>query len=481
MREVGLYLAHMASKGAEQQGNQKKNGKLKYLLYISIVLVATGLSLFLSLYGTFDQVVATISKCDWRYLILIVGIVVLSYMIDALIFLVFCRLYTRDYKYHQGLATSMVGQFYSSVTPGASGGQVMQVYTMKSQGVQVSNAASIAVMWSIIYQTVLILIDIVALAVDWKDVINAEPFQFNVGGNHVSIPITPLIFFGFALNLSVIFILYAMSYSHKFHNFILHYVVGFLAKIRILKNPDKTREGLRVQVENFKIELKRLQANIPVLLLQVLLFFVMIMLRSSIPYFAGFAMHAWGEGESFNFFNMMDCAFILNFHQMVTGLVPIPGAAGISEFFYNQLYHRMFQGDAGVINASQIIWRTATFHLPLLVAGMVAALYRSRPKEGIVYANRRTFVTVQLETYDERRRSYDTMYETRQFSRKEIQRRINEGSRSRPLIQDKDDAFDEPRSLSIVKDNKKAKPQKAAKPKAAKKTKKEDDWEHWDL
>ena len=477
MRESGLYLAHMDDRPTNET-KKNKNGKLKYVLYILIVLVATAISLTLSLYNTFDQVVAAISTCDWRFLLLIVGLVALSYCIDALIILVFCRLYSRDYKYHQGLATSLVGQFYSSVTPGASGGQVMQVYTMKSQGMQVSNAASIAVMWSIIYQTVLILIDIVALAIDWKDVMNIQPFSFQVNGNWINIPITPLVIFGFFLNLSVIFLLFAMSYSHKFHNFILHYIIGFLAKIRILKNPDKTRENLRVQVENFKIELKRLQANVPVLILQVILFFLMIMLRSTIPYFAGFALHAWGENASFNFFTMIDSAFMLNFHQMVTGLVPIPGAAGISEFFYNQLYFNTFNGNAGIINASQIIWRTATFHLPLLVAGLVAALYRSRPKESIVYANRKTFVTLQLETYAERKRSADTVYETRQFSRKEIQRRISENNQGQRL----DD--EEPLTRRSIRTTYQIPPQELSKikPKKQKKAKKKkDDWEHWDL
>ncbi|MBQ9457790.1 MAG: flippase-like domain-containing protein [Bacilli bacterium] len=470
----------MADSNFNDQPSAKKNGgKLKYVLYILIVLVATGISLYLSLYQTFDQVVDALSRCDYRFLFVIVGIVALSYCVDALIILVFCRLYTRRYKFHQGLATSLVGQFYSSVTPGASGGQVMQVYTMKSQGVQVSNAASIAVMWSIIYQVTLILIDIVALIIDWNQVMGIDPFPIATSGDPILIPITPLVIFGFGLNLFVIFMLFAMSYSHKFHNFILHYVIGFFGKIRLIKNPDKTRENLRVQVENFKLELRRLMSNVPVLILEVVLFFIMIMLRSSIPYFAGLALHAWGEGAQFDFGKMMDSAFMSNFHQMVTGLIPVPGAAGVSEFFYNQLFKNYFDSNLAIVSASQIIWRTATFHLPLLVAGMVAALYRSRGQAAdIRFANRKTFVTLQLETYDERRRSSDTMYETRQFSRKEIQKRLNDPDwkSNIGLAEDPNDGPE----FGVVGPKKKAKPEKPAKPPKQKK-KKADDWEHWDL
>ena len=64
-----------------------------------------------------------------------------------------------------------------------------------------------------------------------------------------------------------------MSYSHRIHNFIMHYGVGFLAKIKILKHPDQTRESLRIQVENFKIELRRLLSNIPITITILVLFF----------------------------------------------------------------------------------------------------------------------------------------------------------------------------------------------------------------
>jgi hypothetical protein len=74
--------------------------------------------------------------------------------------------------------------------------------------------------------------------------------------------------------------------------------------------------------------------------------------------------------------------------------------------------------------AAQIIWRVATFHVVVVVSGFVAALYHSRPHEDFHYANRQTFVDLQLATFDERKRSADTLYETKQLSRKEIQKKL---------------------------------------------------------
>ena len=302
----------------EEPKQKKKNNAVRYIVYIVVVLIATGLSLAVSLWGQFDSVIGTLADAfkstnGWFYILISLGVVALSYFVDALIILIFCRLYTRMYKYHQALATSLIGQFYSDVTPGASGGQVMQAYTMKSQGIPVSTGASIMVMWFILYQCALILFDLLAFIFEFNSIMAIPGISFTLFGQTLVIPVAPLIIFGFVLNASVILILLLMSYSHRIHNFILHYVVGFLGKIHLLKNPDKARESLRVQVENFKIELRRLQANIPVVVVQIILFLIMLFCRFCIPYFAGLAMGTMNE--EFSVARLFDAAFLNSFHQ----------------------------------------------------------------------------------------------------------------------------------------------------------------------
>ncbi|MCQ2741848.1 MAG: flippase-like domain-containing protein [Bacilli bacterium] len=418
-----------------EKPKKKSHEALKYVLYLVVVLVATGLSLFISLKDNWTVTTNAIGSADWKFVALIIGIETLSYVFEGLIIMVFAKLYTRDYKFHQGLANSLIGAFYNDVTPASTGGQVMQAYTLKKQGIQVSNAASIMVMWFILYQTSLCLFDIVALIVEWNVIGGIESIAFTINGASFSIPTWILITIGFILNISVILMLYLMSFSHRIHNFILHHVVGFLGKIRILKNPDKTRENLRVQVENFKIELRRLQSNVPVTILIIILFFGVLISRYSIPYFSCYAVGGFmdpntGINAAFNLGDMFHAAFRTSFHQMVTGLIPIPGSAGVSELFFYYMFHD-FLIDGNKIYAAQIIWRTATFHLVLLVSGLVCAFYRHRPKEDITYANRETFVNLQFETFTERKLSSDTLYETSQLSRKEIQRKLNEKMNAR--------------------------------------------------
>ena len=489
----------------EEPKEKKKKSVLRYVIYLSIVLIATGLSLMASLWGDkFNQVVTCFTYAfqttnGWMYMLIIAGCVALSYMVDALILLVFCRLYTRNYKYHQAVANSLIGQFYSDVTPGASGGQIMQAYTMKSQGIPVSSAASILVMWFILYQTVLIGFDLFAFGFQFNNIMSIPGIGIDIFSWHFDIPMLPIIIFGFLLNISVILLLFLMSYSHRFHNFILHYVIGFLGKIhigklRLMKNPDKTRESLRVQVENFKIELRRLQSNIPVVILQLFLFLIMLLLRFCIPYLAGLAM---GYQETFSVGRMFEASFLSAFHQMVTGILPLPGSAGVSELFYDYLFRKFFDYNSGVISSSLILWRTATFHIVLLISGFVAAFYKSRPKESFHNAKRETFVTLQLETYDERKKSADTMYETAQLSRRAIQNKLRattknifgkKKSGAADNLEELDSAYLEDQAQeesreteSAQKPNKKKVKPKTVKKAINKKNKEKDSWESLDI
>ncbi len=441
----------------ETNKEDKKKSFLKFLIYFLIILVLTGLALFLSLYRDYESVINALKHSDWRYLLLIFGLVAMTFVIEAFTIFAFSRLYTRKYKYHQGLAAVMVNAFYSDVTPGASGGQIMEAYTMNKQGVEVSTSASILIMSFIVYQICLILLGGVGLFFSNGLLASIATFDLNINGFIIPVPTIVFTIAGFLLNLIVILMLFLMSYSHKIHNFILHRGINFFAKLRIIKNPEEKRESLRIQVENFKIELRRLISNIPIFLLMIVCWTTILIIRFSIPFFAGLALNGYGycinndgslmiqavidnrgsitgyapvlsTGQA-NIESFWQGVFLSSYHQMATGLVPIPGAAGISEYFFNTIFSKYYISNY-ITTAAQIIWRFSTFHIVLLISGIVAATYRSSPKNQVHHANRKTFVTLQYQTYTERKATSDTMYESSTLSAKAVQERLKSMSKN---------------------------------------------------
>ena len=70
-----------------------------------------------------------------------------------------------------------------------------------------------------------------------------------------------------------------------------------------------------------------------------------------------------------------------------------------------------------------LIWRSSTFVIPILIGGIVAAFYRSSPKNEVHTGdlpNRQTFVSLQKETYVERYEELESLIETSRLSREAI-------------------------------------------------------------
>lgn len=423
-----------------EQGKPKnKKTAWKYVLNISLVLIATGLAIFFAIKDDANEIWKTLKTADVTYLLVILGMMLGCILVRSFILFCFAHLFVKKYHFHQAIAVDQIGQFYNAVTPGASGGQIMQAYTYKKQGVPVSSAVSILAMYSIVYQIMLIIFGTVSFIIkyDFITALGYIPTNIKINDVAINLPIWPLTIVGFMLNVGVVAIVFLMGYWHGFHNFVMGPVITFLHKIKIIKDADKQRENLRIQVENFKIEFRRLSTNIPFLLLVVVSFTVYMIIKFGIPYFVGKALGNQSPSASF-----LDCILLSNYHQMITGLIPIPGSAGISEFVFYNLFMNEQNWTSGffcvfdelnevdpaatrtLARSSLLVWRSSTFVIPILIGGFVAAFYRSSPKNEAHMSgdipNRQTFVSLQKETYVERAEEVSSLVETSKLSRDAI-------------------------------------------------------------
>ncbi|MFA6754903.1 MAG: lysylphosphatidylglycerol synthase transmembrane domain-containing protein [Bacilli bacterium] len=419
-----------------QDPKTKKKNVIKYIIYMLFILGATAVVGVTSLWGDDGkQVLSMLKSANIRYLLLFVGFVILNFALQAFIIFLFARLYEKHYKYHQAVANNFVGTFYNGITPGASGGQVAQVYTFSKQGLTASSGASVLVMNYIIYQGVLIAFGIVSVATRIDRVLAIQTIDLTISGSTIPIPISIFIILGFALNLFVTGMIFVMSYSHRLHNFIIVHLINFGAKLHLVKNPDEKRESLMIQVENYRIELRRLQSNIPFTLLIIFLTVITFLINDSYPFLCGLALNGFNEFNSVEevLSKMFDSMVYTNFHQMITGLIPIPGSSGISEFIFFKLFLNYFDSttyesnQVAITNAVMLLWRFVTFLFPFFVSGIVSAFYKSKgnQKQGLLTSDKKTFVTIQMETYEERKVSSDTQYETKSLERKEVFDKLN--------------------------------------------------------
>ena len=436
-------IEEQKKKEEDKEELASKKNNYKYFIYLFIILAITAFVLWFNLtrkvnmpgsdaevyvYQTFGEI---FNSMNIGYFVMFIGFILVGFMVNALMIFLFARLYTKHFKYHQALANNAIGVFYSAITPGASGGQFAQVVTFKKQGIPVSNGASIFVMQFIIHQTVLIILNSISLITRFSVILDLNILPITIGEITINIPIWIFVLVGFLVNFLVIAVLIFMSYSWKFQHFVLNVVIGFLAKIKLIKNPDEKRKDLLIQVTNYRIELRRLLTNIPFTLIILLLTAIYMIISQLAPFFSGLALNGFDIANTNMALKAYDTVAFMNFHQMVTGLVPLPGNAGVSELIFGALFggaSNFYNGPdfyaTGGLNILLLVWRFGTFYIPFIITGIVSATYRTRglpvSERIIPVGNRKTMLTIQLNTYEERKKTSDYAFETKQLERKEL-------------------------------------------------------------
>ena len=206
---------------------------------------------------------------------------------------------------------ALVGFFFSSVTPSASGGDPMQLYYMKKDGLPIGHSALALLTEFSSFQFVTVIIALIGF------IINYNFIQNSVGN------IKYLLLIGVAINVAILAIILLTIFSNKIIHILLNLVCKILEKLHYRKVASFKEKCLE-QIQEYKAGSKLLKRNKKILFKIILTTIVQIVLYHSIPYIIYLS---FGLNEA-NF---------LQFYISVSS-IPLPGAVGASEIrFYEYL------------------------------------------------------------------------------------------------------------------------------------------------
>lgn len=401
----------------------RSNASKKYKINVLIIfLVAIGFTLF-TLFSddNLSLVIAAFSQANVWMILVIILVMGVSVLFEGVILFILARLYTTRYNLKKSINNFFIGIFFSHITPSGTGGQFAQAYVFSKQGIEIANAASILVMHFLLSQIAQVIFGIMALLFR-LDKFLAITQTVNLFG--ASIPIIYLSLIGFAVNFLIIFFILALAKSKFLHKTIVNGVVALLGKLKIIKNPDKVKSNLQVQIENFRIESKRLQSNTPVTVVLLVLFFIRLTLAYSIPYLSAMALPSIDLSQT----NIFDGIFMTAYLNVIIYFAPLPGSVGFSEFFFSVLFQSLFGGYAQTI-APQLIWRGVTFYLTLIVGAISVVAFRIGNKDSKIVQDGDAFVELQKSTIEIRRQTSEVMFSTGEMSTVNIQKKFSRMAR----------------------------------------------------
>lgn len=345
----------------------KKNN---YFLNFGLILVFTGVVLYFSLKDNFSEVMGAISKMSPLWLLIVLSWGVLYTVVWGLVYFVMGRKYVPDYSVKNGVIVAFVGTFFSGITPSSTGGQFAQAYIMKKQGIKVSDGASL--LWAdfIIYQTTMMIYVTIMFLLKFS-YYSQQSGWFNI------------ILLGYMVNAVVILALYTMALFPNVYIKLSGIAANFLGKVHLVKDPQKTLDSWTLQVKSFTGEIKNLTKDKKTIVICALINVVRLTLLYSLPYVIGRAL-----GIDLAPRLMIDVIALSGFVTMANSFIPVPGASGGTEIVFSLLFSPLM---GKLTSAVMILWRFSTYHIVLLIGGIIFAVVKGRYDKEEAAANQMNF------------------------------------------------------------------------------------------
>ena len=250
------------------------------------------------------------------------------------------------------LRINLIGLYYSNITPGASGGQPMQVAAMNKAGVPVGNGTTTVTIRLICNQFMVSVLSLAFL------IANRGFIYRQLEGAIWFVRV------GWVINFAVVPLVLLAAFKRTWVRKLVNGLISLLAKIRILKNPDATRESAEEVLDTYHTALNALLRSPGEVIRQCLCSAASLFaLTGSIV----FVYHAFGMSGT-PWYRLMTLAFMLFVSASYT---PLPGASGAQEGGFLYYFRGIFTG--GTIGLALLVWRFFTYYLFIFV-GLVNLL-----------------------------------------------------------------------------------------------------------
>lgn len=343
-------MLRRCGRGGEQvKLTEGKKKLLKYGLNILFILLITGFALYFIFR---DNDPATIWKqvrsAKGSYVLVGVALMVIFVCSESCIMRYLFGGLKAKMTIGKCLLLSNIGFFFSAITPGASGGQPLQIFYMMKCGVDSLVSTLVAMVITVVYKFTLVILCVAffILAPDvTQNAINEVPILFIIGC---------------VMQIGFMVFLLICIYQPKIAAFIVRLAVKLGGKIRLVKKPDELLGKAMDSVRQYEQAAKYIREHIHVLFVSLGITIIQRLAYFSVTFMVAKALS-------------IDCSWVeVVAIQIVISLsvdaLPLPGATGVTEGVFIIL-QAMMLGQENVATCL-LLNRGITYYALALVTGV---------------------------------------------------------------------------------------------------------------
>ncbi len=332
---------------------------MKHVKRNSIIIFAvTFLVLFFVLKDNFSEVVSSLLRMDYRYLL----IAFLLYFL-YLFFHTLVNYYWVNDKEKLSLKHAFVHmiitQFFNGITPFSSGGQPMEVYMLKQHGFRTTRATNIIMQNFVVYQVALVIVGLFAVF-----------YNASTGILQNNNLLRSLLLIGFIVNTIVAVVLLLLAISKRFTHTIMRFLVFICDKLKLIKDKEKTKEKWEERLLDFHQYTKEITKKKGLFVMGVVLNILALICFYLIPFFLVCSLHDFSSLSIMA--SLVSSAYVL----IIGAFVPIPGATGGIEYGFYEIFGNFLP--SGELSAVMLIWRFITYYFGMILGAILFNVHQGK-------------------------------------------------------------------------------------------------------
>ena len=309
-----------------------------FLIFVTYYIIFRGQNI----YKMYKQ----INDLNIFYVIIAVIIMLIYYLTEAINVKNILTVFKEKISLLKMLRYTFVSFFFSSITPGATGGQPMEVYYLKKEGINVSNSTMAILIHLCGYHLSSIILAIIGVIIMPEVLKNGVIYFFIFGTLLNLIPVTATIIGIFFPKLAV-------------------KLVGLLIKILKaikIKNIEEISEKINKELEIYQESANYIKNNLKSFLHAMLLSTINMILYYSVPFFIYKAFGLSGK-------TIIDIILLQAIIHGTVCSMPLPGTVGVTETVFLLVYDMIYPSH--LLQSALLVNRFINFYLFVFVSLVV--------------------------------------------------------------------------------------------------------------
>ncbi len=263
------------------------------------------------------------------------------------------------YSFLSGVKYTLIGQYFSAITPLASGGQPAQVYYMAKDNIPVGKSTSILIIKFIIYQVVVAIYSLLM-------------FFYKAGFIYENIKLSlPFVLIGLIANFIGLIILIVISFNSSLIRKIINFCLDIICKFNLIDD----REIITNKIENFLEDYSNCITDIRES--KTMTGKVLFLTTLQLTFYFGisyYIIQAMGMGQA----SFVELLAVQSLLYVAVSFIPTPGAAGASEGGFYLFFNIYFA--SSTIMYGVLLWRFISYYLGLILGGMLVLYLKFKNK-----------------------------------------------------------------------------------------------------